>query len=508
MLQILTNYTAQNFSAGGSDGYYICNKYFATKNLFFYLVPVVLCLFSCNTGKAEAGNKDTTNDRIITTSLGFDTTLPKGSVVDSIQCRKSPGQYYSLYLPSNYSSDKKYPCVYFFDAHARGAMPLNMYHLLAEKYGYVLIGSLTSKNGMQWPVNKPGIEAMMADTKERINIDPTRVYTAGFSGGSRVASSVAIYIGGVAGVIGCAAGFPRIEGGINQKFAYFGLSGEYDFNLGEMQQLDDALEHNGFPHQLLTTDGIHGWAPAAEFNTALLWMQVNSMREKTSTKDDEIIKALKEDFDLRIKAAHKTNDPIKEHLLTTGLIAVTGGLIDVADYKRQEASIIAGPAYQKALEQQTNLQKQEQTLQQELAGEYSQHDETWWAQKLKDLNNKANKPKTPAEGHMYKRVINYLGLVGFMSVTQALNTGDVGHATTFLNIFKLADPENTDCLYLEAMLEMKKGNPPLALKALEAAAQKGYSEIATLITEPAFAGIKDDAAFKDILTKVRENGKK
>ncbi len=429
-------------------------------------------------------------------------------MIDSIQCRKGPGQYYSIYLPANYSSDKKYPCIYFFDAHARGAMPINMYHQLAEKYGYVLIGSLNSKNGLQWPVNKPGIETMMADTKERINIDPTRVYAAGFSGGSRVASSVAIYLGGVAGVIGCAAGFPRIEGGLNQKFAYFGLSGEYDFNLGEMQQLDDALEHNGFPHQLLTTNGIHGWAPAPEFNTALLWMQVISMKEKAIEKDDKIIEALKADFDSRIKAAHKANDLIKEHLLTTGLIAVAGGLIDVEDYKKQDASIIASPAYQKALEQQTNLQKQEQTLQQELAGEYSQHDENWWLQKLKDLNNIANKPKTQEEGHMYKRVINYLGLVGYMSITQALNTGDVGHATTFLNIFKLADPENTDCLYLEAKLEMKKGNPPLALKALENAAQKGYSEIATLITEPAFAGFKDDVTFKGILMKVRENGKK
>ena len=361
---------------------------------------------------------------------------------------------------------------------------------------------------MQWPVNKAGIDAMMADSRERINIDPSRVYTAGFSGGSRVASSVAIYNGGVAGVIGCAAGFPRIEGGLNQKFAYFGLSGEYDFNLGEMQQLDEALEHNGFPHQLLTSEGIHGWAPATEFNTALLWMQVNSMKEKSSSKDDKIIEALKIDFDQRIKAAHKSNDPIKEHLLTTGLISVAGSLIEVTSFKKQDDLLIAGQAYQKALIQQTNLQKQEQTLQQELASEYSQQNENWWSQKLKTLNNLATKPKTPEEGHMYKRVINYLGLVGYMSVTQTLNTGDVGHATTFLNIFKLADPENTDCLYLEAILEMKKGNPPLALKALETAAQKGYSEIATLITEPAFTGLKDDAAFKGILTKVRENGKK
>ena len=39
------------------------------------------------------------------------------------------------------------------------------------------------------------VKALMADTRSRINIDPQRIYTAGFSGGSRVAVSVAIVDG-------------------------------------------------------------------------------------------------------------------------------------------------------------------------------------------------------------------------------------------------------------------------------------------------------------------------
>ena len=81
------------------------------------------------------------------------------------------------------SPEKKFPCIYFFDAHARGSLPVRTYKDLAEKYGFVLIGSNISKNGTEWQVTNDGVKVLMEDTRSRINIDPKRIYTSGFSGG-------------------------------------------------------------------------------------------------------------------------------------------------------------------------------------------------------------------------------------------------------------------------------------------------------------------------------------
>lgn len=232
---------------------------FSTKKISYNIVVLAVIFFSCCSGNSGKTNGVSTSDSLaVAPKLVYDATLLTGKVIDSVIGRDNTTICYALYLPSYYSSDKKFPCIYFFDSHARGALPVHSYKDLAEKYGFILVGSNVSKNGTPWNVTNDGIKAMMADTRARINIDQARIYTSGFSGGSRVASSTAIMDGGVAGVIGCAAGFPSSNVEPQNKFDYFGMVGDYDFNYTEMEQLDVALQQNGFAHQLLTFSGIHG----------------------------------------------------------------------------------------------------------------------------------------------------------------------------------------------------------------------------------------------------------
>src|ERR1700761_2658379 len=117
-------------------------------NTIFPAIFAIL-LFSCSTGnggQAAVGTKDTA----VVAATHYDDAIAKGEVIDSIKCADKPGQYYALYLPSSYTTARKFPCIYFFDAHARGALPLHKYKDLAERYGFILAGSDVSSNGMQW----------------------------------------------------------------------------------------------------------------------------------------------------------------------------------------------------------------------------------------------------------------------------------------------------------------------------------------------------------------------
>ena len=473
------------------------------KTISIALVTVALFIFSCGSGGSSENVAAATAPAVGTTAA-YDQSLVKGKVADSVICKNDNSQSYALYLPSNYSSDKQFPCIYFFDAHARGSLPVKAYKDLAEKYGFVLIGSNISKNGTQWQVTNDGVKVLMDDTRMRINIDPKRVYTSGFSGGSRVASTIAILDGGVAGVIGCAAGFPQAGQAFQRKFDYFGLVGDYDFNLTDMAQLDEALAQNGFAHQLLTFNGKHEWPPISDFQMGLLWIQVNGMKENLQPKNDSLISALRKDYDQRIIVAEKSGDIIKEHDLLDGMVRVLGGITDVSPYQKQLTDLITGNNFKNAVVTGTQLQKAEIGEQQELAKQFAAQDEKWWAKKIAELNN-VGSGKTQKESQMNKRLINFIGLLGYMNANHALNIGDLKNAATYLKVFKMADPQNSDCSYLTAIYYIKKGSEQEAIASLSEAASLGYCDATQLTSDAAFASLQNNAAFISIVAKVRGN---
>ncbi len=435
----------------------------------------------------------------------YDNSLVKGKVIDTVACKNQYAQSFALYLPSYYSSNKQFPCIYFFDAHARGSLPVRTYKDIAEKYEFVLIGSNFSKNGVEWQVTNDAIKALMDDTHSRINIDTKRVYAAGFSGGARVASSIAILDHGIAGVIGCAAGFPKTGTEFQNKFDYFGIVGNYDFNLIEMESLNEALAQNGFTHQLLTANGIHDWASAPDFQTALLWMQINAIKENLQSKNDTLINTFKNDFDKRIANAITSKDWIAAHELLGGIVRTLDGLQDVSSYKKQLDEMTASVAYKDAVTLQTQLQQTEQNQQQELAGQFTAQDAQWWTKKIADMNHNIHSASNQQESQMNKRLLNFLGLVSYMNSNHALEGGDLNNAAKSLQVFKMADPKNPDCFYLSAIYYMKKGDQQQAISSLNEAASLGYSDVSLLIAEPAFNSLQNTVDFKKIVDKVVKN---
>ena len=475
---------------------------FLRKNILFSLTVTVLFFVSCNAGN---GRQDSNNQSGQAAAQTFDASLTKGAVTDSMACRKDASQTYALYLPSYYNSAKAFPCIYFFDAHARGSLPVKTYKDIAEKYGFVLVGSDVSQNGTSWDVTNTGVQALMEDTRSRINIDAKRIYTAGFSGGARVACSIAILNGGVAGVIGSAAGFPRVEQPFGKKFDYFGIVGDYDFNLPEMEQLDNALEQNGFTHQLLTSSGIHGWPTAADFQTGLLWLQINAVKEHLQPGNDTLLAALKSDFEKRIAEATSAGEWTTAHGLLVGIIRLLNGLTDVASYTKQLAGVDNSTGYKEAAAARGPLMQEEMKQQQELQQQFPMQGEKWWAEKIKQLDQRAQHAKTTGERQMNKRVLNYLGLVGYMYTDHALKTGDLTNAAAYLKVFKMADPKNPDCGYLLAVYYSEKGDRNAALTALDESISLGFNEVTKLKSDPAFSSIRADAAFKVLLKKAANN---
>jgi poly(3-hydroxybutyrate) depolymerase len=220
---------------------------------------------------------------------GFTADSMTGRILSPVSCTKEPAQTYALYVPSNYSRERRWPVIFCFDPGGRGRTPVERLQAAAEKYGYIVAGSLTSRNG-PWAANAAAIQALVRDVESHLSIDGRRIYAAGLSGGARMATQVAL--GGLAkGVIACSAGFPASEEGIPGKvpFVFFGTAGTDDFNHGELWRLDGELESRKATNRIVFFNGGHEWASVALLTEAVEWLELQAMRAGTRAKDDAFV---------------------------------------------------------------------------------------------------------------------------------------------------------------------------------------------------------------------------
>src|SRR5215470_6896099 len=205
--------------------------------------------------------------------------LPPGKLIERVVCLKDASESYALYLPPNYTPDRQWPILYAFDPGARGVRPVERFKDAAEKYGYIVVGSNNSRNGPGVPLTEI-IRALFDDTQARFSIDAKRVYTTGFSGGARVAGSVAQSSEGrIAGAILCGAGFSSEKAPAKPlPFPVFSIAGSEDFNWIELRQLNRTLDSIGSANRFVTFDGDHAWPPSAVCAMAVEWMELQAMK--------------------------------------------------------------------------------------------------------------------------------------------------------------------------------------------------------------------------------------
>ena len=90
----------------------------------------------------------------------------------------------------------------------------------------------------------------------QFNIEPKRIYTAGFSGGARLASRIAVLNEHIQGVIACGAGIASnlILFHNDLKFSYAAIVGNQDMNYLEMYETKDYLTKFKISNELFVYD--------------------------------------------------------------------------------------------------------------------------------------------------------------------------------------------------------------------------------------------------------------
>ncbi|MBI3501680.1 MAG: hypothetical protein HY063_07785 [Bacteroidetes bacterium] len=441
----------------------------------------------------------------INTVSSKDTSLPGGIIIHTIKCKADSSIKYALYLPKKYPVNEKLPVIFFFDSHGSGELPLNKYKELAEKYGYILAGSNNSKNGMRWEDNEPQIKIFMNDVKEKINVDAKRIYACGFSGGSRVASSVAIFDGGISGVIGMGAGFPSLSEPIKNKFDYIGFAGNEDFNMNEMISLAASMDNSSIRHHLIIFNGKHEWAPAEEVENAFLWCEMNAMKDGLISRKDSLVNNFIKRNESKIDSLEKRKNIYDEFILTKRMANFLDGLTDISSCKKKANDLKNSEEMKKILQKKEKLSKEEMMAQQAYRNNFLLKNLEWWTKEINSLNQKLKIKNDLESAAMNKRLLSYLSLLAYMNCSNALQQRQLDLLETYLKIYEMAEPKNSEHQYMFAELYAMKNNNDKTISYLQNAVILGFNDSARMQSDTLFSSVKNSEAFSKIIEEIKNN---
>jgi pimeloyl-ACP methyl ester carboxylesterase len=442
--------------------------------------------------------------------------FPTGTIVPIVATRAEPDQTYALYLPSSYDAGRAWPVIFAFDPAARGQLPLDCFKESAERYGYIVVGSNVSRNGPLGPSLRAGL-AMMRDVLDRFSVDERRLYTTGFSGGARVATEMALaQQGRIAGVIGCAAGFPEEEKPTARTpFAFCGTVGDADYNWVEMNRLDRALASLGKPHRLLRFSGGHTWPPGDVAMAAVEWLELQAMKAGTRPTNAALVDGWMQRELSRASDEESRGNPYEAWLRYSDLATTFRGLIDVQPFGARADALQNQDGVRKQIRAERDAEDLELVRRVEIARYVGQMSDT---EQLADaarglyaligvLKRDEQRARTPSERLLARRLIEHANITAYYAGEPMFESGEYHAALSYFQIQAAIHPESSAIQYRVAVTCGRAGDRTNALKALKIAADRGFADTARIEQEAGFEKLRNDPRYGQILDVVRKNKK-
>ncbi|HEY6902500.1 MAG TPA: hypothetical protein VI233_17705, partial [Puia sp.] len=123
--------------------------------------------------------------------------------------------------------------------------------------------------------------------------------------------------------------------------------------------------------------------------------------------------------------------------------------------------------------------------------EYMQHfqqgDTRYWSGVIRDLQAKTQ--LRTAERGMNQRLLAYLSLAFYSFSNRMIGANANNEARHFVDLYKMADPTNSEAWYFSALLDARAGQKPAAENELIKAVDYGFNDKTRLRQQPEFKGL-------------------
>jgi len=193
---------------------------------------------------------------------------------------QSTAQSYELFVPPNSNRRKPAPLVLFISPGAKPA-GWSQWQSVCMKSGVIFASPFAAGNDCPFRRRVRIVLDVLDDVRRRQPIDADRTYLAGFSGGARIACSLAFalpeYFGGVVAICGAEKlrDEPWLRERVVERLSVALITGEQDFNRAELERMRGPLLADvGVRAKVWTVPGLgHAIPDDRQLAAALAWLE-------------------------------------------------------------------------------------------------------------------------------------------------------------------------------------------------------------------------------------------
>jgi hypothetical protein len=439
-------------------------------------------------------------------SYGIHGQLPmpvKGSITDSISVGGPENDSYALYLPQSFRHGELSPIVFIFHPAAQGRHGLLPFLGASEKYGYILVCSNDSKNGPydgNYEISNRLINKVLTD----FNIDPSRIYAAGFSGGARLASSIAVLSGQIQGVIACGAGFSPNEMTIEPGFSYAAIVGNRDFNYSELLKTRGWLDKLNFPNELFEFELRHQWPDTSQVQKAFKWLQMEAYRKGVLPVDPATVMSIYRDFYQHAREYERKGQWLWAAAEYERIIRNFSRYYELDSIQRFKEDIKSGKFYKGQRRQLLrSLETENEVLlryHEQLSGTLAagSTDISWWERELGRLRTRYGDTDQYSR-NMLERVLSTVSAIAFEAVTGISESVPIDQKIFCYDLCILAYPSEPYPYFRQIENHLALGNKDKAILYLEKLIQSGFGNSEYLKEHKVVQPLKTHRRFNELL---------
>ncbi len=431
----------------------------------------------------------------------------KGEIIDTIWVDKKLGESFSFYMPKSYEPSKQAPVIFIFEPMARGRTGIDPFISAADTYGYLLVCSNNTKNG-PFEQNYPIVDRLFAKVFTSLKLDPKRVYTSGFSGGARLASSIAIKTGQIQGVVSCGAGYTVNSGGLptTQSFSYATIIGEEDMNYYELTFTRKYLTKTKLSYEVFTPDISHRWPTREQILMAFDWLQLEAYKNLLLPVDSTITKHIYAKFYQQAQLKEKDKRLLAASNEYRRILNNFKRYYQTDTIQEKLNTLEQSKAFRSEEKKSESLLESELVLTDELFDRFNadlnkkSYHPGWWENRIEKLKKKMASG-SQMERTMYKRLLYKVFAHGIETANYDTSIKNIEQKMFCYDICILIYPAYAlpYIKQIENAVDLEK--PDLAIDYLEKLLNTGFDDKELLLKNESIKTLENMEHFKNLMTK-------
>lgn len=442
--------------------------------------------------------------------------LKKGIVIDSIKVNDSLPESFSLYLPQKFEMSKKWPVLFVFDTEGTSKRALGMFISAAEEHGYVVAASNNLSDSLSISKNLAIASRMFNSVSTLLPIERNRSYTAGFSGGARLASVVPTFFKSIRGVISCGSPVANTEIlSSKNSFHFIGIVGDKDFNYLDMLSLEKILNRLKFPNQLLVFDGKHEWPTSEYLSKALEFFTLAAIAKGDAVSDSSFVEKTYVSNLGQVSSLISANKYLLADHRIDQMIRIYRGHKNIDSLKATKKTLRRSKGYRASHRTQNaaifkeNLIKDDYDyyLEEDVIT-YNYNNLGWWNFKMEELDKYGKSPDV-FQQQMGERLRSYLNALieDTIDLTQSMTMVDT-EALNFLWMLKTITAHKEYKNYLSIIsYNAKVDDSGTALFYLEELLRQGYTDKNSLYSLDHTSLLRITPEFNEIIERYLKNAR-